>query len=78
MCLRDDVSEFVHEKTDWFSPLCDVAIGEAVGWHEAMEWVSNLQFDNVDFALDSHKDVDSFHTCVDDNYNNEFSCIINV
>jgi ribonuclease HI len=62
-------------KTAWFSPLCDVAIGEAVSLHTTLEWVSDLQFDNVDFALDSKKVVDSFHTCVVDN--SEFGCIIN-
>jgi hypothetical protein len=55
--------------------LCDVAIGEAIGLHTTLEWVSNLKFDNVNFALDSHKVVDSFQTSVDDN--SDFGSIIN-
>jgi hypothetical protein len=62
-------------KTDLFPPLCDVAIGETVVLHTTLQWVSDLQFDNVDFVLDSQQVVDSFHTGVDDN--SKFDCIIN-
>ncbi|RHN69303.1 hypothetical protein MtrunA17_Chr3g0123221 [Medicago truncatula] len=58
--------------TSWVS--WSVTIGEAVGLHTALQWISDLQFDNVDFALDSKQDVDSFHTGVDDD--NELGCII--
>lgn len=54
-------------------PLCDVTVGEAVGLHTVMQWVSDLRFENVDFVLDSHY-VDSFHTEVDDD--SELCCII--
>jgi UDP-N-acetylmuramate-alanine ligase len=36
--------------------------------------VANIQFDNVDFLLDSKKVVDSFRTCINDV--TEFGCII--
>jgi len=75
MYIRDDFGEFVLARTYWFSPLCDIAVGEAVGLHTTLEWVSNLQFNNVDFASDCHKVVESSHTNVNDN--NKFCCIIN-
>jgi len=45
-----------------------------VGLHTALEWISDLQFHNKDFALDSNKVVDAFTTGVGDN--SEFGCII--
>lgn len=72
--LRDDAWDFVLAKTTWFSPLCDVDMGEAVGLHTTLEWTSNLQLDNIDFALDSKKVVNAFRTGVNDN--SEFGCII--
>ena len=59
---------------DWFSPLCDVTTGEAAGLPTTLQWVSDLQFDNVDFVLDWQKVVDSFHIGVDDD--SELDCII--
>jgi len=50
-CLRDDAGDFVLIKTDWFAPLCDTYVGEVVELDTTLEWVSDLQFDNVDFAL---------------------------
>jgi len=73
MCIRNDAGEFVWAKTDWFAPLCDVDVGEAVGLHTALQWVSGLQFDNVDYALDSKRVVDHVNTDEDDN--SEFGCV---
>jgi len=67
MGIRNDVDEFALAKTDWFAPLCDVDVGEAVGLHTALQWVSVLQFDNVDFALDSKRVVDCVNSDVDVN-----------
>jgi len=72
MCIKDDANDFVVGRTDWFSPLCELTIGEAVELHTALQWVSNLRFDDVDFVLDSV--VDSFHTQVVDD--SELGCII--
>ena len=47
-------------RTTWFSPLCDVTIGEAIGLHMALQWVSDLHFDNVDFILDLQQVVNYF------------------
>lgn len=63
-------------KSTWFSPLCDVNAGEAMSLCTTLDWVANLQFDNVDFVLDSKKVVDSFRTCINDV--TEFGCIIYV
>jgi hypothetical protein len=43
MCLRDDDGAFVLARTEWFAPLCDVEVGEAVGLHTALDWISNQQ-----------------------------------
>ena len=74
MCIGNDVGEFVLAKTDWFAPLCDVDVGAVVGLHTSLEWISNLQFDNVDFAYDCKRVVDHVNVDVDDN--SEFDCII--
>jgi len=64
----------VHARTNWFTPLCDVAIEEAVGLHMTLQWISDFQLDNVNFVLDLQQVVDSFHTRVDDD--SELGCII--
>jgi hypothetical protein len=74
ICLRDDRGEIVSAKTDCFSPLCDVAVGEAIGFHTALKWMSDLHYDNVDFALNSKIVVDHFRSYVEDD--SEFGCIM--
>jgi len=79
MCLRDEEGNFMLAKTAWFSSLCAVDEGEAMCLYTILEWVANiqvanLQFDNVDFVLDSKKVVDYFRTCIDDSI--EFDCIM--
>jgi len=49
-------------------------VGETVGLHTALEWLSNQQFDNVDFTLDCKKVVDCVHSNLDDS--SEFGYII--
>jgi len=74
MCLRDDDGAFVLARTEWFAPLCDIDVGEAVGLHTALDWLSNQQFDNVDFVLDCKRVVDCVNSSLDDS--SEFGCII--
>jgi len=74
ICLRDDRGEFVSAKTYHFSPLCDVIVGEAVGFHTTLKWTAKLQYDNVDFALDSKIVIDHFLCSLEDG--NEFGCIM--
>jgi len=72
--LERSCSEFVIAKTDCFSPLCEVDIGGVVRLHTTLNWIANLQYDNVDFALDSKKVADQFRSGIEDN--SEFRCII--
>ena len=73
MCLRDDDGAFV-ARTEWFAPLCDIDVGEAVGLHTTLDWISNQQFNNVDFVLDCKRVVDCVNSSLDDS--SEFGCII--
>jgi hypothetical protein len=66
ICLRDDLGEFVLSKTGCFFPLCDVDVGEVVSLHMALKWLADLQYDNVDFDLNSKPVVDRFKSNVED------------
>ncbi|XP_058754336.1 uncharacterized protein LOC131627507 [Vicia villosa] len=57
--IRDDTSQFIVARIDWFSPCTDVAIGEALGLLKTLNWVHELGFDNMDFELDAKRVVDS-------------------
>jgi len=74
MCLKDDDGTFVLARTDWFAPLSDIEVGEAVGLHTTLDWISNQQFDNVNFVLDCKRVVDCVNSSLDDS--SEFKCII--
>jgi len=37
VCIRDDTNTFVLAKTEWFTPICEVHVGEALGLLSAME-----------------------------------------
>ena len=76
ICIRDDQGDFVMAKTDCFSPLCDVDVGEVVGLHIALHWVSDLHYDNVEFVLDSKSVVQRFNSNLSDS--SELGCIIQV
>ena len=41
--------------------MCSVVIGEALGLFHALQWLSDMQFDNVDFVLDSNITTDAFN-----------------
>ena len=60
VCLRDDSGAFVSAKTEWFSPKCDVHVGEALGLLSALKWVHELNLGPVDFESDSKIVVDNF------------------
>ncbi|XP_039687037.1 uncharacterized protein [Medicago truncatula] len=62
MCIRDEDGHFVLAKTDYFSPTCNVHIGEALGLLSAMDWVHLLQPGTVDFEMDAKRVVDSFNS----------------
>ncbi|AES61794.1 hypothetical protein MTR_1g088650 [Medicago truncatula] len=74
ICLRNDSGVFVLAKTNYFSPLCDVDVGEAVSLHTSLQWMVALRFVNVDFALNSKIVVDHFKLDIVDH--SKFGCII--
>jgi ribonuclease HI len=51
-----------------------VDVGEVLGLHSAFQWLSDMQFDNVDFETESKLICDVFHAARDDT--SEFECII--
>jgi len=60
MCIKDDTSAFFLAKTEWFSPLCEVYIGEALGLLSALEWVHQLNLDPIYFEIGAKKIDDNF------------------
>jgi len=67
MCLRDEDGDFVLAKTlcftRWCTRWCPVNVGEVLGLFHALEWLSDMQFDNIDLVLDS-KIIDVFHSMI--------------
>jgi hypothetical protein len=71
---RDSEGIFVLAKTFIYPCTVLVDVGEALGLHAALQWLSDMQFDYVDFATDSKVTVDSFLSTRNDL--SEFGCII--
>jgi len=61
ICLRDDEGTFVLAKTIPISTMCSISMGEDLALYYVMEWLSEMSFDNVDFAFDSKVIIDAFH-----------------
>jgi ribonuclease HI len=61
ICVCDDEGTFVLAKTVFISPTCSVVVGEALGLFHALQWLSDMQFDNVNFMLDSKITTDAFN-----------------
>lgn len=61
ICIRDEHDSFVLARTDWLYPPVDVDIGEALGLLTALQWLRDLQLQNVDFEVDSKSVVDSVY-----------------
>jgi len=59
MCIRDENGHFVLARTDCFSPMCEVHVGEALGLLSAMDWVHLLQLGTIDSEMDVKRVVDS-------------------
>jgi len=74
ICVRDVDDTFVLAKTISHPCTVSMEVGEALGLHSALQWLSDTQIDNVDFETDSKLTVDAFLS----NRNNlsEFGCII--
>jgi len=54
--------------------IVSVDVGEALGLHSALQWLSDMQFDNVDFETDSKLRANAFLSTRNDL--SEFGCII--
>jgi len=61
ICIRDETGNFVLAKSIHISPMCSVASGEALALFYALEWPSDMTFDNVDFSSDSKVIINAFH-----------------
>lgn len=48
-------------KTIPISLKCHVPMGEALTLYYAMQWLSDMSFNNVDFTSDSKVTIDAFH-----------------
>lgn len=53
ICIRDDEGTSVLAKVIPISSLCPVSTGEALALYHALEWLSDMSFDHVDFCSDS-------------------------
>ena len=62
ICVRDKSGTFVLAKVQQFGHIYPVAIGEALGLYHALQWMTDMQFDNIDFELDSKIMRDAFHS----------------
>ena len=53
ICVRDSDDTFVLAKTVTYPCMVSVDVGEALGLHSALQWLSDMQMDCVDFETDS-------------------------
>lgn len=51
---------FVVAKTICFTILCHVDVGESLDLFHVLEWLSDMQFDSMDFVLDSKTTTNAF------------------
>jgi len=74
ICVRDSTGTFVLAKVVPLPCVVSADVGEAFGLHSALQWLSDMQFDSVDFETDSKLSADAFLS--DRNDTSEFGCII--
>jgi len=74
ICVRNSEGIFVLATTITYPCTVSVDLGEALGLYSALQWLSDMQLDNVDFATDSKLIVDAFLSTRNDL--SEFGCII--
>ena len=53
-------------KVHQFNHIYPVEIGEAFGLYHALQWITDMQFDYVDFKIDSKITRDVFHSRMTD------------
>jgi len=74
ICVRDSEGTFVLAKTIIFRCIVSVDVREALGLHSTLQWLSDMQFDNMDYETDSKLTADAFLSTRNDL--SEFGCII--
>jgi len=74
ICIQDYDGTFVLARIVSYPFLVLVDVGEAMGLHSTLQWVGDMQFDSVDFELDSKLTTDAFLSTR--NAMSEFGCII--
>jgi len=74
ICVRDTEGTFVLAKTMTYPCNVQVDVGEALGLYTALQWLSDMQIDNVDFETDSKLTTDVFLSTRNDL--SKFGCII--
>jgi len=74
ICIRDSDGTFVMANTVTYPCIISVDVGEASGLHSALQWLSDMQFDGVDFETDSKLTSDAFLSTRNDTC--EFGSII--
>ena len=62
ICIRDEGGVFVLARTVSFSGVCPVDIGEASSLYHALQWVSDMHLDNIDFEVDSKTTKDALYS----------------
>jgi len=60
ICVRDSEGTFVLAKTMTHPCLVSIDVGETLGLHIALQRLTDMQFDNVDFETDSKLTADAF------------------
>jgi ribonuclease HI len=74
ICVRDSDGTFVLAKTVTYPCIVSVDVGETLGLHLALQWLSDMQFDSVDFETDSKLTFEAFQSTRNDT--SEFGSII--
>jgi len=73
ICVRDSEGTFVLPKTITFPCTVSVDVGETLGLHSTLQWLIDLQLDNVNFETNSKLTADAFLSIRNDL--SEFRCI---
>jgi hypothetical protein len=74
ICVRDAEGTFVLARTVTYPCNVAVDVGEVLGLHSALQWLSDMQMDNVDFETYSKLTADAFRSTRNDL--SEFGCIV--
>ncbi|MCI25283.1 cytochrome P450, partial [Trifolium medium] len=62
MCIRHAQGMFVSATTEWFEPILDVDVSEALGMLSALRWIDELQLRDMDIEMDFKRVVDGLYS----------------